>query len=442
MSATSSNPPDRSGPGPARGTPRTDVEQIDLRDLEQGSFPTGGSGEYRVCITSEAFAAIQRHAASDTTVELCGVLAGRLLKDGDGPFLLVENAIAGQATRRTGSQVTFTHETWEQIHSEMETRYPDKRIVGWYHTHPGFGIFLSEMDQFIQDNFFNLPHSVAFVWDPLNQRRGLFIWRDGRSVRLRRYWLAGEVCYDLEPDASVVEVKTEPAAGRAEAAEPGPRREPAPAEAAAGEGWGAERWGRIPLSLILAGVLLLAATLWLGTLLGRLTSSGGREQARLVENLIRAGLFRDGLDQELNQVAQRLSNAHSTLEALAPGSGEAAPASPSGARLDEVREAVRDAHRDLARIAKVYTEADRLARRLGAVPALADDVALLKRDNLNLRVALATVLALEADRLDGGSRALSPEQQAAYAEQLRQVTIQLVPELRAEIRRRADEAKD
>jgi proteasome lid subunit RPN8/RPN11 len=38
-------------------------------------------------------------------------------------------------------------------------------MVGWYHTHPDWGVFLSSMDMFICDNFFN-KLDVAYVIDP------------------------------------------------------------------------------------------------------------------------------------------------------------------------------------------------------------------------------------------------------------------------------------
>jgi hypothetical protein len=64
----------------------------------------------------------------------------------------------------------------------MDTTYPDMRILGWYHTHPGHGIFLSDMDLFIHKHFFNLPWHVAFVFDPQNQEEGLFAWRSANMA--------------------------------------------------------------------------------------------------------------------------------------------------------------------------------------------------------------------------------------------------------------------
>ena len=38
-------------------------------------------------------------------------------------------------------------------------------VLGWYHTHPGWGLFLSAHDQFIHGNFYGGPHHVALVID-------------------------------------------------------------------------------------------------------------------------------------------------------------------------------------------------------------------------------------------------------------------------------------
>ena len=37
---------------------------------------------------------------------------------------------------------------------EIEANFPTESLVGWQHTHPGFGIFLSGYDLFIHRNFF------------------------------------------------------------------------------------------------------------------------------------------------------------------------------------------------------------------------------------------------------------------------------------------------
>lgn len=47
--------------------------------------------------------------------------------------------------------------------ASREYNPPGKRIVGWYHSHPRFGIFLSAHDIAIQTVYFGQPWQVAYV---------------------------------------------------------------------------------------------------------------------------------------------------------------------------------------------------------------------------------------------------------------------------------------
>ncbi len=58
----------------------------------------------------------------------------------------------------------------------------DLRIVGWYHTHPGFGVFMSGTDQATQRQVFGMPWQVAVVYDPLNGEYGLFYGKDSTHL--------------------------------------------------------------------------------------------------------------------------------------------------------------------------------------------------------------------------------------------------------------------
>jgi len=174
--------------------PKIDVSQIELQAIPEGVFPAAyPRADFRVCLTPSAHQDILAHSRTDTSIELCGVLVGRVFKDSFGPFAVIEDIVRGENAENRGAQVTFTHATWAHVFREMEEKYPDKRIVGWYHTHPGFGIFLSPMDMFIQENFFNLPWQTAFVVDPLSGGEGLFVWRDGKAAPATQYWVGEDV---------------------------------------------------------------------------------------------------------------------------------------------------------------------------------------------------------------------------------------------------------
>src|SRR5262249_10510760 len=145
--------------------------------------------ELRVVIAEEAFDRAVTRGDADLTREIGGVLVGELLRDESGPFLRVDATIDALHAEEKGAELTFTHATWEHIHKEMDSTHAGKKIVGWYHTHPGFGIFLSDRDQFIHSSFFNLPFQIALVYDPKSKEHGVFAWREGQAARCRRYWV-------------------------------------------------------------------------------------------------------------------------------------------------------------------------------------------------------------------------------------------------------------
>jgi proteasome lid subunit RPN8/RPN11 len=112
--------------------------------------------------------------------EVCGVLIGAEQKD----RVVVEACIRGQAASEGAAHVTFTQDTWEHIYSVKDAEYPEKRIVGWYHTHPGFGVFLSDHDLFIHKNFFSAHTQIAWVFDPHSDEEGCFGWHGDGIVRM------------------------------------------------------------------------------------------------------------------------------------------------------------------------------------------------------------------------------------------------------------------
>jgi proteasome lid subunit RPN8/RPN11 len=134
----------------------------------------------KVLIDTDVLRQIRQHARSSTKTEVCGVLVG----SENDKQVDVEACIAGLNAAQGGAHVTFTQDTWEHIYKIKDAEYPDHRIVGWYHSHPGFGVFLSDHDTFIHHNFFSSPLQVAWVYDPHSDEEGCFGWRGKRLERL------------------------------------------------------------------------------------------------------------------------------------------------------------------------------------------------------------------------------------------------------------------
>jgi proteasome lid subunit RPN8/RPN11 len=138
--------------------------------------------------------AIERHALRDTSVELGGIMLGmECVDDQTGePFVWVTESLEAKHYENTQASFTYTHDSWEEITRERDRLYPDLDIVGWYHTHPDFGIFLSSHDLFIHRNFFDQPLQLAYVVDPIRQTRGFFRWRDGGLDQVGGYYISSD----------------------------------------------------------------------------------------------------------------------------------------------------------------------------------------------------------------------------------------------------------
>ena len=156
-----------------------DFSEVTESECIKAKMPDGCEvNASRTFVLQSVINEIKAHGRTSMHQEVCGVLLGNLCFDGRA-YLLVDARIEGKfATHQSGS-VTFTSETWDYINNERDSKYPEKKIVGWYHTHPGFGIFLSNMDAFIHNNFFSLKWQPAYVFDPQAETDGFFFAKDG-----------------------------------------------------------------------------------------------------------------------------------------------------------------------------------------------------------------------------------------------------------------------
>jgi proteasome lid subunit RPN8/RPN11 len=106
---------------------------------------------------------IETHSYSNLTAEVGGMLVGKI----ESGVTHVVGFVPATSASAEQISLTFTHEVWAEILTAVNTDFPDYQIVGWYHTHPSFGLFLSQYDEFIQRNFFAEPGQVALVVDPI-----------------------------------------------------------------------------------------------------------------------------------------------------------------------------------------------------------------------------------------------------------------------------------
>jgi proteasome lid subunit RPN8/RPN11 len=142
-----------------------------------------------VFVTPRAYVRLCAHAGSDLEQEVGGGLVGTWRRDRhDGrEFVIVDGILRARHTRQGHAHVTFTQDSLVALNDELERRYPGKRLVGWYHTHPRLGVFLSSLDTWLHEHFFPELWQVALVIDPHSLEAGFFVRREDGTLDPRRY---------------------------------------------------------------------------------------------------------------------------------------------------------------------------------------------------------------------------------------------------------------
>jgi proteasome lid subunit RPN8/RPN11 len=194
-----------------------DPREIGPEGLTRKPFPA--SRAFRACFIPSAHASVCEHAREsivgmESINEVGGFLVGRVYCDEAGPYLEIKAALRGRHTRNEGTEVAFTPETWAAANAEKDRDFPDDSIVGWYHTHPRFGIFLSDRDRFVHQHSFGQPWAAAFVVDPVQNLEGLFTWCEGETRRMQEYWVGTERKVFVETEARLDAAPDEPPSPR------------------------------------------------------------------------------------------------------------------------------------------------------------------------------------------------------------------------------------
>ena len=122
----------------------------------------------KVFICQSAVRTVEVHLSSDVTREQGGFLVGSPYVDLANREVYVDISAAIPAVGAIGTvgHWKLTREALAYASRILETRYAEKMVVGWYHSHPGLGAFFSGTDHQTQKLFYPNDWNVALVCDP------------------------------------------------------------------------------------------------------------------------------------------------------------------------------------------------------------------------------------------------------------------------------------
>lgn len=134
-----------------------------------GDAPTPDCAE-KVHVSSLALLKMLKHGRAGVPMEVMGLMLGQFADD------YTINCVDVFAMPQSGTSVSV-----EAVDPVFQTRMLEmlkqtgrpEMVVGWYHSHPGFGCWLSSTDINTQSSFEQLnPRAVALVIDPIQSVKG------------------------------------------------------------------------------------------------------------------------------------------------------------------------------------------------------------------------------------------------------------------------------
>lgn len=141
----------------------------------------GGESLPRVVARRHVLEAVWNHLF-EQRVEMGGLLIGGVhdLDDsGSGFVVSVEDFARGDEFDGTGVSLRLDAGVWEAARAKSGGV---RTVVGWYHSHPNLGVFFSGTDRRTQASFFNQPHCLGLVVDPVRREEKWFIGGDSESL--------------------------------------------------------------------------------------------------------------------------------------------------------------------------------------------------------------------------------------------------------------------
>uniref|UniRef100_A0A0E0LFD1 MPN domain-containing protein n=1 Tax=Oryza punctata TaxID=4537 RepID=A0A0E0LFD1_ORYPU len=134
-----------------------------------GDKPQPDSSE-QINVSPLALLKMLKHGRAGVPMEVMGLMLGEFVDE----YTVTVTDVFAMPQSGTGVSVEAVDHAFQSEMLEMlrQTGRPEM-VVGWYHSHPGFGCWLSGTDMATQQSFEQLnPRAVAVVIDPVQSVKG------------------------------------------------------------------------------------------------------------------------------------------------------------------------------------------------------------------------------------------------------------------------------
>src|SRR5690554_3510433 len=154
-------------------------------------FLVGRAGPFpRLVFREDVMLHLDQFAHLHNKGEHGGFLVGKVreLKSSERYEVLVERFIP--VTQMEGAvRLVLAEADVRALGRALKQRQEGEVIVGWAHTHPGFGVFLSDFDKEQHQRYFPSPWQIAYVMDNQARERAVYRVVNDQWERLGGYYV-------------------------------------------------------------------------------------------------------------------------------------------------------------------------------------------------------------------------------------------------------------
>jgi len=135
-------------------------------------------------LSQQSLQQAKQHAATaaNNGLEAMGLLAGQVREWQGEKYVIVDQYITG-GNASTSVSVKFSDAAFPKLAAQVNaSRRKGGILVGWCHSHPNYGCFLSSMDVATQKKYFAEDFNIAVVLDPVRNEKQVFKLAQGPSA--------------------------------------------------------------------------------------------------------------------------------------------------------------------------------------------------------------------------------------------------------------------
>ncbi|MFX0098006.1 MAG: Mov34/MPN/PAD-1 family protein [Candidatus Hodarchaeota archaeon] len=105
--------------------------------------------------------------------EIIGLLVGKAYRFNNKQYVIINGYTYSEMIEKSPIFTQVIEGGIGEMAKQKEKRFPDEIIVGWWHSHPNLGVFLSSVDISTME-MYDKDFHVALVVDPIRDERAFF----------------------------------------------------------------------------------------------------------------------------------------------------------------------------------------------------------------------------------------------------------------------------